>query len=416
MFDDNVERAILYFLIFENEELNLSREDFAVEKNKQIYLAVNELKNKAEEINAISIKNKINGKPASILKYISDLAEFKYRTGLEYSYSELKRLSKKRKLSKVSKELETDLKKNNIENIDIYIEEKIKELNEIENEDTKEETIAEAITETIAIIEEKMHKKYDYKYWTGIFDLDEVTNGLHKEELTIIGARPGVGKSTFAIQIAEKIAKNGIRVGYVSLEMSKTQIIQKLLSRITRIDSKKIRSGILDEEEAEKIGFASIELSDLNIDITTNARSIQDIEIYARRKRNKEDLGLLVIDYLQLVTNKEKTNNREQEVASITRSLKLLSLELKIPILALSQMRRESTKTEPNLADLRESGAIEQDADNVIFLYKEEDTEEKKLVEDIYVDLQKQRAGGLIKTKVRFDKKVSIFTNLTVRK
>ena len=140
----------------------------------------------------------------------------------------------------------------------------------------------------------------------------------------------------------------------------------------------------------------------------------QDIELYARRLKNKNDLGLLIVDYIQLVKSKNKFNSREQEVAEISRSLKLLSLELQIPIIGLCQLNRNAARTTtPTLADLRESGAIEQDADNVIFLYKENDDEEdQKIVENIVIDLQKQRAGGLTKVVVRFDKKTSRFMNL----
>ena len=124
---------------------------------------------------------------------------------------------------------------------------------------------------------------------------------------------------------------------------------------------------------------------------------------------------MLIIDYIQLVKSKNKFNSREQEVAEISRTLKLLSLELKIPIIGLCQLNRNAARTEPTLADLRESGAIEQDADNVIFIYKENDNEEEKTVENVVIDLQKQRAGGLTKVTVRFDKKVSEFRNLVRR-
>lgn len=163
------------------------------------------------------------------------------------------------------------------------------------------------------------------------------------------------------------------------------------------------------------MGAAEAEISDLPIFINTKVRSIEAIEIYARRLKNKNNLGLLIIDYLQLIKSKNKFTSREQEVAEISRTLKLLSLELKIPIIGLCQLNRNAARTEPTLADLRESGSIEQDADNVIFIYKENDNEPESFVEDVVIDLQKQRAGGLTKVVVRFDKKVSEFKNLTRR-
>lgn len=224
-----------------------------------------------------------------------------------------------------------------------------------------------------------------------------------------------MGKSTFALQIAYNIAIKGIPVGIISLEMSETQIIQKIISRVANVDSNKLRTGKLEMLEQQKIAIAEGEISDLPFFINTKTRSIQEIEIYARKLKNKNNLGLLVIDYIQLIKNNNRFNSREQEVADITRTLKLLSLELKIPIIGLCQLNRNAAKTEPSLADLRESGAIEQDADNVIFLYKENESDEKTMVENIVIDLQKQRAGGLAKVVVRFDKKVSSFKNLARR-
>lgn len=414
MSDETIERIILYYLIFDNEELKLTEEDFAIEKHCKIYKAIKRLKADKQEINIISIKNLIDKNDLEILKYMSDLAEFKYGTSLEYAYKTLKELSKKRKMMDLARDIERYIE--NQFDVSSFIETQIKKMNEINNDIDREETIKDIVYETMTIIEKKYTKEYNENLFTGIFDLDDTTNGLHAEELTVIGARPGVGKSTFALHIAEKIASKGILVGYVSLEMSKTQIVQKLISKLSRIDSNKLRTGKLEETDLIKIPEATRIIENLKLDITTSAKSIQDIEIYAKRKKNKENLGLLIIDYLQLITNKEKSNTREQEIASITRALKLLSLELHIPIIALSQLRRDGANSKPTLTDLRESGAIEQDADNVIFLYKDNDNEENKIVEDITIDLQKQRAGGLVETKVRFDKKISSFVNLIIKK
>ena len=415
MYDEDIEKTVLYYLIFEKEAIVVDEEDFFLPKHKQIINAILELQNKKEEINILSIKDKIKGKDIDILKYISDIAECRYGSSIQYAYRELKRLSKKRKLIKLSNEI-----KENAENereTEIYIEKVIKQLNDINQETEKEKTFLDIVCETSDIIEKKRIQgtKYDYKYFTGIFDLDKTTNGLHEEELTIIGARPGVGKTTFALQIAQHIAEKGTAVGIVSLEMSETQIVQKLISKVSNIDSNKLRTGNLNQLEQEKVAMAEGKISDLPFFINTRIRNIQEIENYARRLKNKNNLGLLVIDYIQLVKSKNKFNSREQEVAEISRTLKLLSLELKIPVIGLCQLNRNAAKTEPTLADLRESGAIEQDADNVIFIYKENDNEEEKTVENVVVDLQKQRAGGLTKVMLRFDKKVSEFRNLVRR-
>lgn len=413
MYDEEIEKAVLYYIIFEKEELSLSEKDFFLQKNKQIYKAIRKLKEKKEEISILTIQQKIKSNDKEVLKYLSDLANNVFGTSVDYAYKKLKNLSKKRELLEVAKEIEKNAVEEEAEN---YIEIIIKRLTDINSEGQKEKTFMDMLVDTANLIEKKINlgADYDNKYLTGIFDLDAVTNGLHPEEFTVIGARPGVGKTTFALQIANKIAEKGVAVGIVSLEMSNTQLIEKLIARNSNVDSNKIRIGNLDDTEQLKVSTAIGEISEIPFFINTRARSIQDIELYARRLKNKSNLGLLIIDYIQLVKSKNKFNSREQEVAEISRSLKLLSLELQIPIIGLCQLNRNAARTTiPTLADLRESGAIEQDADNVIFLYKENDDEEEpKTVENIAIDLQKQRAGGLTKVVVRFDKKTSRFINL----
>lgn len=190
MYDEEIEKTVLYYLIFEKEEIDVDEEDFFLKKHKQIIKSINNLKSKKEEVNIISIKNNIKGKDTEILIYISIIAESKFGSSIDYAYKELKRLSKKRKLLELSNKL-----KNEIEDeteIEIYIEKLIKELSEINQQGQKEKTFLDMVCETSDIIEKKRIQGtgYDYKYFTGIFDLDKVTNGLHEEELTIIGARP----------------------------------------------------------------------------------------------------------------------------------------------------------------------------------------------------------------------------------
>ena len=219
-----------------------------------------------------------------------------------------------------------------------------------------------------------------------------------------------MGKTTFALQIAEKIASKKVPVAIISLEMSETQVIQKMIARKSRMNSYKMRLGTLENSDLEKIGQTSAEIATLPIHLTTKARTIQQIEAVARKLKNKNNLGLLIIDYIQLIKNKGKFNSREQEVADITRTLKLLSLELKIPIIGLCQLNRNATRQEPLLSDLRESGAIEQDADNVIFLYQENDSESDMI--DITIKVAKQRAGGIGKVYMKFNKPNSEFRNI----
>lgn len=215
-----------------------------------------------------------------------------------------------------------------------------------------------------------------------------------------------MGKTTLGLQIAEHVASKGVNVGIISLEMSDYQVIQKILARKTRINSYKMRMSTLEQDDLNKIAIASSEIAELPIHLITNAMTLQQIETVTRKLKNKKDLSLLIIDYIQLVKNKGKFNNREQEVADITRTLKLLSLELNIAIVGLCQLNRNASKNEPTLADLRESGSIEQDADNVLFLYKENEDTEGSL-EDITLKVAKQRAGETGKVYLKFNKRNS---------
>ncbi len=209
MYDEDIEKTVLYYLIFEREEISLKEEDFFLIKHKQIYDAIKELKRKKEEINPLSIKEHMKGKNVGILKYISNIAESRYGTSLEYSYRKLKELSKKRELIKINREIEKDVKENNIEEIEIYIEKSIKKLKEINEENQKEETFKDVVSETSDIITKKFLQKdnYENKYTTGIFDLDEATNGLHAEEFTVIGARPRSWKDSISIKNSTKYSK-----------------------------------------------------------------------------------------------------------------------------------------------------------------------------------------------------------------
>ena len=220
-----------------------------------------------------------------------------------------------------------------------------------------------------------------------------------------------MGKTTLGLQIAEHVASKGVNVGIISLEMSDYQVIQKMLARKTRINSYKMRMSTLEQDDLNKIAIASSEIAELPIHLITNAMTLQQIETVTRKLKNKKDLSLLIIDYIQLVKNKGKFNNREQEVADITRTLKLLSLELNIAIVGLCQVNRNASKNEPTLADLRESGSIEQDADNVLFLYKENENTEGTL-EDITLKVAKQRAGETGKVYLKFNKRNSEFNGV----
>lgn len=405
MNDEELEKAMLYYLIYEQEDYVLDETDFAFERNKRIIKAINELKAEKKEISIISLQSRISANNKQVIEYLTSLSEYVYATTADYIYNQVIELSKKRKLMELLQKSITELME--AENIDIFMQDKIKQINKIAEINEKEQTFVEQVVETSTEIEKNTLQKPDYTLYTGITDLDKMICGLHKQELTIIGARPGVGKTTLALQIAEHIAERGTETAIISLEMSDTQVIQKLISRRARINSYKMRMGTLETKELEQIGIVSAEIAELPIHLITKARTIQHIENIARKLKNKNNLGLMIIDYIQLIKNKGKFNSREQEVADITRTLKLLSLELNIPIVGLCQLNRNAARQEPTLADLRESGAIEQDADNILFLYQE--AESTETIVDITLKLAKQRAGEIGKINLKFNKANSEF-------
>lgn len=405
MYDEEIEKAVLFYTIFQNQHSNISEEDFIIPIHQKIITAINKLKIQKEEITILTVRNKIDEDSNEVLEYLANLGDYISNTSFKTAYNILKKYTKKRQVFNLAKQIQMEVRSH--EDVDVYIEKIISQLQKIEAQTEKEENFMQQVVSTLEVLEKSLNKKEDYSLYTGFFDLDDLTDGLHNGELTVIGARPGVGKTTFALQIAEKIATRNKKIAFVSLEMSAIQIIQKMVAKRSRVNSRKIRNGKLSDDEIERVATISSKISELPFTILTNVSTIQQIEIEARKLKNKNKLDLLVIDYLQLVRNMGGFKSREQEVADISRTLKLLSLELDIPIIALCQLNRNASKSVPTLADIRESGAIEQDADNVIFLYQQ--NPENNIVT---VNLQKQRAGNTGEIVLKFNKANSEFLNL----
>ena len=257
---------------------------------------------------------------------------------------------------------------------------------------------------------------------TGFTDIDSRTQGLQASDFIVLAARPSVGKTSLALNIAEYAAvREGKSVGVFSLEMSKEQLVLRLLSSVTKIDSFKLRSGFLGEMDFPKIAGAMETLSRAKIFIDDTASiSVMELRTKARRLKMEHGLDLLIVDYLQLMQpgSSGRESNRVQEVSEISRGLKALARELGIPVLALSQLSRQiemrSDSKEPRLSDLRESGAIEQDADMVIFLWRKADRiEESDAVgEAIDFSIAKHRNGPTGKGQLYFMKEQTRFVNL----
>ncbi|SFI36957.1 replicative DNA helicase [Selenomonas ruminantium] len=257
---------------------------------------------------------------------------------------------------------------------------------------------------------------------SGFKDLDTLTAGLQKSDLILVAARPSMGKTAFTLNIASYVGLHGHSVAFFSLEMSKEQLMQRMLCSEGGIDASRLRTGQLDEgewnhlvETADKLSRAPIYIDD------TAGITVMDLRSKARRLKAEHGLDLIIIDYLQLMQGRPSKNsdNRQQEISEISRSLKALARELDVPVIALSQLSRsvESRQVKkPMLSDLRESGSLEQDADIVMFLYREDyydkDTENKNITEII---VAKHRNGPVDSISLFFQKEFTKFRDLLVQ-
>jgi replicative DNA helicase len=255
---------------------------------------------------------------------------------------------------------------------------------------------------------------------SGFRDLDELTGGLQQSDLIILAARPSVGKTSFALSLGYNVATRHQRsVGIFSLEMSRDQLVQRLLAMDTRIDSHRLRTGHLNEADLQNVMESMGRLAAVPIYIEdTPGLSIMEVRSKARRLQSQSGVDLIIIDYLQLMAGK-RSDNRVQEVSEISRGLKALAREINVPVIALSQLSRavEGRATHiPMLSDLRESGSIEQDADIVMFIYREElydpNTDKKGIAE---LHIAKHRNGPIGVVPMRFDSATTRFDDLTYR-
>lgn len=258
---------------------------------------------------------------------------------------------------------------------------------------------------------------------TGFYDLDKITSGFHENELIIIAARPAMGKTAFALNLASNIAiQSGKTVALFNMEMDAEQLINRMLSSIGQIEGKKFRTGHLENEDWKKLNEAISKLAETKIFIDdTPGMTIGEIRAKCRRLASSEKgLGIVIIDYLQLISGSARyAGNRQQEVSEISRSLKTLAMELKIPVIALAQLSRTVEGREdkrPLLSDLRESGSIEQDADIVAFLYRDDYyTKETSIDENTSKSefiIAKHRNGPTTTVDLIFKRNTSTFVNM----
>ena len=409
-------------------------EDFYKAKHEKIFESILELYQEQQPLDILSVSSRLKEK-----KILEDIGGRGYLTEIINSVatasnvvSHAKLVQKKstlRKLIETASDI-VELGYQEDRPLDELLDESQQKLFAVSQQSVKNEfSSLNKLLESAFIRIDEMHKD-SAKFRgvpTGFYDLDNILSGLQKSDLIILAARPSIGKTSFALELARNAAvKSKMPVGIFSLEMSSDQLVDRMLAAQAVVNLWNLRTGNLDsdseDDDFQKIGDAMGVLSEAPIFIDDSAISnIMEMRTMARRLQAEKGLGLLVIDYLQLMEGRGNRNNdsRVQEISEISRGLKNLAKELNVPIVALSQLSRavESRSPQiPKLSDLRESGSIEQDADVVLFLYREDrenpDTENKNIVE---VHIAKHRNGPVGKVSLFFDEETTAFRSLDKR-
>ena len=411
--DTEAEQAVIGSMLTDKDAIIsaievLKEEDFYREDNKTIYSAILNLYNRAEPVDIITLKAELSslGKLETVggLEYLAELPDKVPTTANVDKYIKIvEEKSLLRNLLKTANEI-IKLGYDETQEVDILMDQAEKKIFDcIQSRNQKGySSIKDILVDTFTELEKLYNQKQHITgIPTGFADLDYKTAGMHGSELILVAARPAMGKSAFALNIASYAATRGkVPVAIFSLEMAKEQMVSRILCSEAMVDSNKVRTGRMDDEDWAKLAEASGILSESKIFIDdTPGISIMEIRAKCRKLKLEQNIGLVVIDYLQLIQGSGKRGgNREQEIAEISRSLKILAKEINVPVIALSQLSRAPEQRpdhRPMLADLRESGSIEQDADIVMFLYRDdyynEDSDKKNQAEVI---LAKHRAGS----------------------
>ena len=405
------ERAVLGSILLDPDSISLvvpilSREDFFSDKHQRIYRGMLDLFDRSSQIDLLTLKEELNAGAAETVDaaYLSWLLDGVPDIGNVEHYARIvKEKAMLRRLIRAGQRIVRDG----------LTQDKTAEqlLSDVTGEifDIADDTVREAFTQIGKIVKHNLEVIEDARsrqgmlsgLATGFTELDRMTSGLQASDLIILAARPSVGKTSLALNIAQHVAlREAKSVGFFSLEMSMEQLGFRVLCSEADVDAKKVRDGFASKEAIGRLVLAQTKIAGANFFIDDSAAvTVPLMRAKAQRLQREKGLDLIFVDYLQLMAGHGRFDNRTQEVSQISRGLKLLAKELKVPIMALSQLSRQPEKRtgdqrKPQLADLRDSGSLEQDADVVIMLYREElyerNTDRKGLADVI---IAKQRNG-----------------------
>src|SRR5690625_1262585 len=432
--NNEAEQAVIGAIFLEPTSFSVASEwlvpnDFYRTSHQIIFEAMYELSERGEPIDVVTVTDSLIAKgsleQAGGVSYLTDLAgSVPTAANIEYYSKIVDEKALLRRLIQTATNIVNDTytKEDDVEGL---LDEAEKTILEVSNRKSSEDfkQIRDVLEEVYENIEQLHHQKGDITgIPTGFRDLDRITSGFQRNDLIIIAARPSVGKTAFALNIAQNVAiRTEENVAVFSLEMGAEQLVQRMLCAEGNIDSQRLRTGKLEEDDWEKLTMAMGSLSQAGIFIDDSASiRVSDIRSKCRRLKQEHGLGMIIIDYLQLIQGSERSSeNRQQEVSEISRSLKALDRELEVPLIALSQLSRgvESRQDKrPMMSDLRESGSIEQDADIVGFLYRDDyydsESEQQNIIEII---ISKQRNGPTGTVQLAFAKEYNKFIDLDYR-
>lgn len=411
--DFEAEQAVLSCMIFDIDGISiayemLKAEDFYRPEHKILFEAMISMYSNSQQVDVITLKNKLESmnmlNNVGGYEYIIELYNIVSTSALTKQYTDIvKEKSIRRKILKASKDINV-LTFDNTEPIENIVEKAEKIIESIGDSNNLDDfsPISQVLETSIENIENLYKNKSKVTgIETGFADFDMKTSGLQNSDFILIAGRPSMGKTAFAINIAQYAAlRKNVTTAIFSLEMSKEQLVNRMICTEALVDAQKLRTGDIQSDDWYKIAEAVSSLSEAPIYIDDKSSiTIPELRAKCRRLKKDKDLGLVVIDYLQLMNGSTRNENRQQEISAISRALKGLARELNVPVVALSQLSRaveQRKPPKPMLSDLRESGAIEQDADLVCFLYREEyynpETDKRGQAEVI---IAKQRNGSV---------------------
>lgn len=426
------EQAVLGAILIEPSVIvtvneRLRTEDFYRQGHQRLFQVMNDLTEKGEPVDLITLTSELQDRncldEVGGVTYLNELAEsVPTAANVDYYAKIVEEKSLLRRLIHTSTQIAMSSYASGDEVAEI-VDEAEKKILEISQHRIRGGFVAirDVLVETYEQIESLHFNKTGIRGTpSGFVDLDRMTSGFQKSDLIILAARPSMGKTAFALNVAQNVAiRSGEPVAIFNLEMSAPQLVMRMLAAEGNIDAQAFRTGEMKEEDWEKLTMAISSLSESPIFIDdTPGITVYDIRAKLRRLQAEHGLGLVIIDYLQLISG-VRGDSRQQEISEISRSLKLLARELNVPVISLSQLSRAVEQRQdkrPMLSDLRESGSIEQDADIVAFLYRDdyyhEESEKKNIAEVI---IGKQRNGPVGKVELLFLKNYNKFLSLETR-